>query len=74
MIISKLKNIEADIKNINNDLEKIISDDKHNIKTMNEKLDKILFLLETSKKRINNKTQSHTGPDNFIIEGYSFFD
>ena len=69
-IINKLKNIETDIKNINNDLDKIITDDKQNIKIMNEKLDKILFLLEISKKRINdNNTNSNT--NNIIEPGYN---
>ena len=72
-IINKLKNIETDIKNINNDLDKIITDDKQNIKIMNEKLDKILFLLEISKKRINdNNTNSNT--NNIIEPGYNYFD
>ena len=72
-IIKKLKNIETDIKNINNDLDKIITDDKQNIKIMNEKLDKILFLLEISKKRINdNNTNSNT--NNIIEPGYNYFD
>jgi hypothetical protein len=68
-IIKKLKNIETDIKNINNDLDKIITDDKQNIKIMNEKLDKIMFLIDTSKKRINNNYS-----DNIIDHGYNYFD
>ena len=40
---------------------------------MNEKLDKILFLLEISKKRINdNNTNSNT--NNIIEPGYNYFD
>jgi len=68
-IIKKLQHIETDIKNINIDLDKIISDDKQNIKIMNEKLDKIMFLLDTSKKRINNNYS-----DNIIEHGYNYFD
>ena len=77
-LINKFKNIETDIKNINNDLDKIITDNKQNIKIMNEKLDKILFLLEISKKRINDKIQSASTlgspyTDDMITESFSFF-
>jgi hypothetical protein len=68
-IIKKLQIIETDIKNINNDLDKIISDDKQKVKIMNEKFDKIMFLLDTSKKRINNNYS-----DNIIEPGYNYFD
>ena len=68
-IIKKLQIIETDIKNINNDLDKIISDDKQKVKIMNEKFDKIMFLLDTSKKRINNNYS-----DNIIDHGYNYFD
>jgi hypothetical protein len=68
-IIKKLQIIETDIKNINIDLDKIISDDKQKVKIMNEKFDKIMFLLDTSKKRINNNYS-----DNIIVHGYNYFD